>query len=309
MSNKLLFSLDHGAPIREAELAVSRASVAALAFSLWDALIYLSAEIEIIWSGKTSLWVRLTYAYMRYVPVLTLAALVSIITSVSSKVKFTPIECQTWQIFQAVVMLSLMWVVDAILIIRLYALYRRSKLILWMGIVVFVLEMSILIYGSTATIMGMIVTPGCLVVWAPPTFWACWISPLSFQTIIIVFMAINFFRTTTRQRRGHVLLRTVFRDGSWAYVLIFFITISSSFFYSGAGGRVAGTPYAWAMALYSFAGCHLQMNLHKNGGKNDPEDNEVVYPPLTSLIEMSVLEEQPPSRSQEAVASMLYGLP
>jgi len=191
-----------------------------------------------------------------------------------------------------------------------YAVYRRNKVILWIILPLYVAEIVTMMFGSVTSIIGMHVTSGCLILAAPRTYFACWLSALSFQTIVTILLAANFFLTTCRERRGHTgtILRIIFRDGSWAYALIFLVTLSNSMLYQIGRSPTAGTPYAWAMALYSFAGCHLQMNIHKN--TPSAEETASIYPPFTSHIEMrGVSIDEPVSDAPKFVTPMHFGLP
>ncbi|TCD61857.1 hypothetical protein EIP91_007826 [Steccherinum ochraceum] len=313
MSEQLLISQDYGAPLTMEDLEVGHTAVAALAFTLWDVLIELSTEIELIWSCRTSAWIRWTYIFMRYVAVVALSSIIVIITSISTNVTFTSVGCKAWQIWEMAVTLSIIWMLDAILILRLYAVYNRSKLMLWIILSLYVAEIAIMVYGSIATIDGMVVTPGCLILTSPRTFFACWLSALSFQTIVIILMAVNFFRTKFRQRSSSAILRILIRDGSWAYALIFLVTLSNSVLYNAGSKPIAGTPYAWAIALYSFAGCHLQMNLLRNKdnrGSGDSTSDDGHGPKFTSHIEMRGIScEGPRPQSTDLVGPIILASP
>ncbi|OBZ77852.1 hypothetical protein A0H81_02424 [Grifola frondosa] len=218
----------------------SYAGVAALTFLTWDVLIHLADEVKYIWHGRNG-WMKWIYLFIRHMP---------IFAQGSTGVHFNSTGCRDWIIYQAAVMEAITLAVEIVLIIRVYALYNRNKLVLTIILLLFVMEVTTMrctdyIYGLLAMLSGL-------------------------ETILFVLTLIKFFQVAHRRIGEQTLLNTFVRDGTWAFAIIFLIMLLNTLMYQLSHTPLAGICYFWALSVMSFAGSHALLNLRRHCWESEP---------------------------------------
>ncbi|KAF5372484.1 hypothetical protein D9758_005273 [Tetrapyrgos nigripes] len=145
---------------------VSRSFVASLAFLLYDILLTLDEEIELIWSGRKWSLFKFLYFYIRYVPFIlqlfviffqihplstlhpyilvkslkltsisfvqclcVYSPLLLVGTEITPLLHFTSKDCAIWEIYQGCLTIAVFAPVDFILVARIYALFHSTPLV------------------------------------------------------------------------------------------------------------------------------------------------------------------------------------
>ncbi|OCH88131.1 hypothetical protein OBBRIDRAFT_836821 [Obba rivulosa] len=184
-------------------------------------------------------------------------ALLAININGSTGLRFTPDQCRKWMTMQAVTLQIIVTTVDIILIIRVYALYNRSRALLACILVPFTGEVAAL------CCMLVVITPKlgfnaeCFVVTSPHLFVAYWITSLVFETLLFMLTLVKFI-SAFRQGWGRgQLVQQFTADGTWAYALIFTTMLVNAMLYEYVHSPLAGICFTWLLSVLSFAGSRL----------------------------------------------------
>lgn len=242
----------------ELGVQVTYATACATAWLAWDAAVHFDLEIECIWRRPRS-WVKCAYAFIRYTPILHGGALFTLDTHAH----FSNAGCKGWVYEQLIFVELLTFVVETVLVMRLYVLYNQNKWILWAIILAFVAEVTVMIVCLSVVLPQMTFSPDCLVAHAPSLFMSYWLSSLAFETFLFVLTLIKFFQSISRSRKS--ILYTFVRDGTWAFALIFVAMLLNMLMYKLNKTPLVGMGYGWAFAAMSFAGSHVLLNLRRLG--------------------------------------------
>ncbi|TCD70558.1 hypothetical protein EIP91_002904 [Steccherinum ochraceum] len=218
--------------------------VAALAFLVWDMLLNIADEVEYIWQAPSG-WVKWAYLFIRHWAILSLGVLLAQGTNTNNHLGFTDRSCYNWIIAETVISFLLFWAVEVVLSIRIYALYARSKVILY--------TVGLLFIGETVTATVTFVRTlskgkysvelGCVVTWVPPFFIAAWIALLAFQTVLFILTMVHWFRNValTKSLGRQSILYVFVRDGIWAYAVMFGKSPPLTFFRREANNATLAT--------------------------------------------------------------------
>ncbi|CAL1708700.1 unnamed protein product [Somion occarium] len=245
-----------------AAMAISRSNVAALAFLFWDMLINLSDEIEYIWRARNT-WVKWAYLYVRHFPILGIASIMVLNTGVSVAERFTPRQCTGWLVVQGCTLLSVVLLVDAILILRIYVLFARNRALLVTLVIAFAIETSSTIICSVLAVPRMTVGSECLILKAPIVYTGNWLASMGMQTILFILTCYRFYTSVDRRLGTRSILRILIRDGIWAFAFIFVVALTNVLLLRLQQSIISGICFVWAIVAFSFAGSHLRLNVVK----------------------------------------------
>lgn len=244
--------------IAEGKWATSHGAVAAVMWLLYDTCIHFDVEVECIWRRPTS-WVKFAYSFVRYIPLLHLGGVLTL----TADRDYPSSGCRGWIIDQLVVIEVLTLVVEIILVVRVYALYNRNKLVLALLSLAFVAEVSIMLMALVLVIPKQTFTPDCLVAGSPKIYIAYWLSSLIFETLLFVLTLVKFFQSAKREYGSNSILFVFVRDGTWAYAMIFLAMLLNTLLYQLVDTPLAGMGYFWAQSVMSFAGSHVLLNIRR----------------------------------------------
>ncbi|KAH7341981.1 hypothetical protein B0J17DRAFT_746068 [Rhizoctonia solani] len=202
--------------------------IASLTFVLFDHAITFDQEVERIWKSPWSL-PKVLFLFNRYTGPISLLVNTTIFTN------SPPYSvCQKWIHFEGAAGIIAKAAAEMIMIFRLYALYRGSRIML-----------VLLVLGSMCNLTTMSVLmqlglqqitiyerpgswyKGCHPVGLPNWFWGYYISPLIFETILLL---LTLYKTIghIRSKVTHTPVIQLFvRDGV-AYFGVMFCTLLSN---------------------------------------------------------------------------------
>lgn len=236
--------------------------IASLAFLLYDHVITLDQEVERIWKAPWSL-PKILFLFNRYTGPISLLVNTSIFTSEAPY----PV-CQKWIHFEGAAGIIAMASVELIMIFRLYALYRRSKTMLALMILGFWCNISAM---SVLMQLGLQRTTifqrpghwykGCHPVGLPDFFWAYYVSPLIFETILL---GLTLYKTfwQIRSRVTHTPVVKLFvRDGVAYFLVIFCTLLSNSLIWLLAPAGLLESGIGMAIAMPTVMGSRMLLNL------------------------------------------------
>jgi len=239
--------------------SVSYSEVASVAVLTWDVLIGLSDEVELVWKKQ---WTAAKGLYLlaRYLPWLFQLALLAINSDGTTGLRFTTDQCEKWQVFQGVSLQVIVTTVDIVLIMRVYALYNRSRSLLIFMSLAFAAEIGYLIHNLVMVTPQLTFNDDCFVTSSPPLFIVYWIVSLSFETLLFVLTLIKFFLAVKDGWGRRPVMKGFMTDGTWAYALIFVTMVINSALYKSVHTPLAGICFTWLLSVLSFAGSRLILN-------------------------------------------------
>ncbi|TFK89675.1 hypothetical protein K466DRAFT_597610 [Polyporus arcularius HHB13444] len=246
----------------QASQAHAHAGVASIAFVLYDILLNLGDEIELIWTAPNR-WVKWLYMGVRYVPFVVLCSLFMVATP---GIAWTPKGCIIMQVYENVAIQSLTLSIELILLSRVYAMCSQNRILLVFLSAFLVAEVGSMVAILSVTIPEFQTTNGCAVTSTPRLFSFYWILPLAFETILFVLTLYKFATSVTGPSalgRKNSIIFVLMRDGTWAYGIIFAAMLINAVFYAVETTPLAGVGFPWEIATLSFAGSHILLNTRR----------------------------------------------
>ncbi|KIP08570.1 hypothetical protein PHLGIDRAFT_377029 [Phlebiopsis gigantea 11061_1 CR5-6] len=268
--------IDKAARVR-GKLGTSYGAVSAVMWMLYDTAIHFDAEVEYIWRRPTT-WVKWAYAFVRYVPILNGGAVLAL----TADRNYSASGCRGWIIDQLVVIELVTVVVEVILVLRVYAIYNHSKVILSMIVLGFISEVALMVTTLVLVIPKQTFTPDCLVAESPRIYIVYWLSSLCYETLLFFLTFVKFFQSVKLEYERHSIMYIFVRDGTWAYAIIFAALLLNTLMYQLVHTPLAGMGYFWALSVMSFAGSHVLLNIRRLGSSPKPSSSVMPTIQLTS---------------------------
>jgi len=246
------------------------ARVSALVMLLWDHVICLDREVELVWQRS---WTKFTILYtaVRY------GAALSMTLFVAAYIWPTPSDtfCIAWaQIegYSGSLATSVIQFIQGTRVIGLYNNSRRVQLLVGTALLFSFAGMICtwalhtpfaLSYRARFEYTNLLV---CHATQPARHLWMFWISPLSYDTVICslaVYRGITMYRDDLTVTRGKKLITVIIRDSILYYVVIFCTDLAVAtvwYLYAGPGTRMhSATIFAGTVPL--LMSCHLVLNL------------------------------------------------
>ncbi|KAF8586106.1 hypothetical protein K439DRAFT_1632025 [Ramaria rubella] len=259
-------------------------TVAASAFIFWEHCITLREEIDLIWRSQWNL-INALFFVIRYITLIVRIVELVFYTNVFGLIRPTSSQCGAWIRFEAASGQILVFSVEIILIMRVFAFYGRKRRLLYGLFVLFACENIARITILGLTIPKILVVPSplppnihsaaCLVLETPSLFSNYWVPALIFDSILFLLVAVRFVQTKLQAELDspHVLVVFV-RDGAWAFTMIFASMLwgTLAFELTPIKGDIALT---WLFSVLGFCGSRLILNLRSAA-------EEIDRPPLTA---------------------------
>ncbi|KAF8881254.1 hypothetical protein BD779DRAFT_1025874 [Infundibulicybe gibba] len=263
----------------------------ALVFLAWDLVVTFGDEYEYVWKQK---WTPVKYIYLfcRYFSLAVQIINYVIIQGPISQVPVAHTICKAWFMFQSLCATSMMCSINALLMLRVYALYDRSRgVATFLAIAFFVDVISLsaqgFYLGTRASVSeASVFDQACLMKQTPS-------AVLSSSIEIVVVQGTLWGMTWWKNNRSEPWTRTpliglVMRDSAFVFVGLFailIITIPYTLLVKSVGHFL----FPWFISLLAFIACRLTMNLlqlNTPGASTQPGDLE-----LTSFIEIPLQDD------------------
>ncbi|KAI0640950.1 hypothetical protein C8Q79DRAFT_424683 [Trametes meyenii] len=207
-------------------------------------------------------WTAMTYMYIivRYVPWIVLIGLLPLSLSGSTGLEFTPGQCKAWQFVQGVLLQVSNMSVDVILVTRVYALYRKSRVLLQILVGLLLAEFSFFCYVLAVVTPRLSYDAKCYVMSNSAASLYYWIVPLLFGTILFALTMYKFIGAMLTGWGTNSVMQRFVADGTWAYTLIFLVVLVDMLVYKFAHSVLSGICYTWLIVVLSFSGSRLILN-------------------------------------------------
>ncbi|KAG8716408.1 hypothetical protein FRC11_013391 [Ceratobasidium sp. 423] len=248
--------------------------IASLTFVLFDHAITIDQEVERIWKSPWSL-PKVLFLFNRYTGPISLLVNTTIFTNSA------PYSvCQKWIHFEGAAGIIAKGAAEMIMIFRLYALYRGSKImliLLVLGSMCNLTTMSVLMQLALERIT-IFERPGswykgCHPVGLPKWFWGYYISPLIFETILLL---LTLYKTVghIRSKVTHTPVIQLFvRDGVGYFAVMFCTLLSNAIIWLLAPPGLLEAGIGFAIAVPTVTASRILLNLR--GLSGTPESSEL----------------------------------
>ncbi|KAF8878308.1 hypothetical protein BD779DRAFT_1214954 [Infundibulicybe gibba] len=256
----------------------SYSSLAALIFLAWDLVMSFGDEYEYMWKRN---WtpVKCIYLFCRYFSLVVQIVNHVVTQGPMSKVPVARTFCRTWFAFQGACTISLVFSINALLMLRVYALYDRSRRVATFLVIIFFADVISVSIQSYLCVKASVFDQACLMTDTPPTVVSCCIEMLVMQGTL-------WGMTWWKRNRNESWTRTplvslVVRDGAFIFVGTFAI-MASALPYAMFVKSLEHVAFSWFIAFLAFSACRLTINLLRLDipGAHTQDDLE-----LTTFIE------------------------
>ncbi|KAI0270410.1 hypothetical protein BC834DRAFT_967211 [Gloeopeniophorella convolvens] len=249
-------------PDPRATLDVDLSSMAALTFLVWDILITLDEEVIAIWSKPYWFYSKWLFLFVRYFAVAMQIALLFVGSRFAPRFDYAESDCVKWYVFQEAGTQLLVAAVEIILMLRVHALYDRSRRIALLLIFLFVAENLVMSVTLARAAHHARFDTGCAVVHTPRGLAAFAVAFAAFESVLCGLTLAKFAAALrTGWARAPVLRRAV-RDGTWAFALVFVtLCVNAGFFLGKHNSPRAALAFPWLLSVEAAAGARVVLGL------------------------------------------------
>ncbi|EKM49218.1 uncharacterized protein PHACADRAFT_214457 [Phanerochaete carnosa HHB-10118-sp] len=146
-----------------------------------------------------------------------------------------------------------------------FVLYKQNRVLKAFIIIAFAAEIICMMVFISFVIKGQTFTSDCLAATSPRIFIGYWLSSLVFETFLFVLTLAKCYRGNLKRRiaRRRSVMFLFLRDGTWAFALIFVAMLLNTLMYQLNTTPRAGIGYHWELAVLSFSGSHVILNIRR----------------------------------------------
>ncbi|KDR75759.1 hypothetical protein GALMADRAFT_226406 [Galerina marginata CBS 339.88] len=242
------------------------ASYAGLTFSIWEILVTLQDEVEIMWPQPRRVTiVKALYFFIRYFGLAIQINNTAVAKILQARYPVPRETCRLWLTYQALAIFLLLGAVDIILMIRVYAFYNRRR---WTGfLMIFLLFFRVGLSSASAimTVPDQKFNYECLNENVPSVVMYFFIvGEFLLQSVIL---GLTFVRHFVAVRAGWArtpLVSLLCRDGATAFTIIIAVLIGTvvyaRFEYMHDSAHFVFPTF---VAMLSCVGCRLIISMQK----------------------------------------------
>ncbi|KDR76928.1 hypothetical protein GALMADRAFT_246053 [Galerina marginata CBS 339.88] len=290
-------------PANTDEFSRKCACIAGLVFLIWDTISVFDKECAFIL--KTPLTrVKFLYLFARYFGIASQMFFVFYVTGPLSMTPVTSGTCRKWWYIQILTLIALQALIQVILVLRVYALYKKSGLVGCILTFAVLTEISLCLYFGVCAFDDLEYNAACIVTVLPRKMVrggyvrGCLITTHS----IILGFALYKYRHGLREGWADIpIISRVMRDGSSTFVAIvamFVFVLNFSFRVK----IIAHIVIPLVASFLSILACRLIINMY-DLRQSPPEAIDIE---LTSALDMSLVESR---RSLETAFGATSNIP
>ncbi|KAL4252184.1 hypothetical protein ABKN59_005504 [Abortiporus biennis] len=255
--------------------AVQAMTLAGFAALIYDHLLTLDVEIDLIWRAKKGL-VSFIFLLNRYiVPLVLIVDIYEMFALAIDSAMF----CKVWTTLQSILTIASFMAIHTIIAFRVYALYNGQRWMgrfLWVvGIIYFASSTSIVALAHVHLIPDLEPKHHQCVGSIPSFLWAAWLPSVIFETILF---GLTFFAMVGHDKRHsfNTLSIILYRDGMLYFVVVTLCSLFSMLVWAFADATLLGLARYFALAIVNIAGSRLVLNLKSYAAqtKSNPSDWE-----------------------------------
>ncbi|KAJ4498055.1 hypothetical protein C8R41DRAFT_819157 [Lentinula lateritia] len=237
---------------------------AAFFFLVWEILITLDDEVDLIWSKPRRSWIKWAFLLARYgaLSLLFAGRVIELIVTYSTMHLHTN-SLRIWFALQGLLAFSIMAGAEIVMIARVHALYNQNKWVKYGFIALMLAEVFAAFLGIGLTFPSPSFNPSMIITTTPGSFEYFSISTLVSQTVLVV-MSVARYRYM--YKRGHWegmrIIKLMLRDGTLAFVVFFLLSLLMALYHI-LQEPFAPSEYVWSISIISVTECRLILNLQK----------------------------------------------
>jgi len=268
---------------------VKYALVGAFIWLVYDYVLCLGLEIKYVWFAPWAM-PKLLYIWTRYFGLLLMALMVTTFMTSNRNPKLCVgfFNLETWG------SVWMMGTVSCILLLRIYAMYERSRRVAIFSIVIYVGQIitACAILGTQVVTMYTPPQPlsdfnvsGCITGDSPPALVTYWIARLAFDSLLLLMVG---YKMTHRYVSYNTtdLLDIMIKDNVSTFIFIFCVQSINLFTYRLAPSELAAVALPFSIATDTIMSTRLILHIREAffGPAEDAErsvDNKTI--PLTPL--------------------------
>ncbi|EAU90799.1 hypothetical protein CC1G_09276 [Coprinopsis cinerea okayama7 len=223
-------------------------------------------EVKYIWPNP---WtpVKFIYFFVRYFAVVLHITIQFLGTPPFT---FTERECYIWNVYQALASALLIASVDYILILRIFALYPRTRIVRIAVASLYAVEVITIAIGFGLSVPNLVYDEYCTVVDSPITFLVAAAAPIAFQAVLFGLTIWKFLKAVKAGWGDVPLVKLLMRDGTWAFFLLFVVFVAEALLYAFAPDAYTSVLYGWLNTAFAFCGYRILINLNYTGRNSRP---------------------------------------
>lgn len=195
--------------------------------------------------------------------------------------------CRQWIVFEGVSALILELSVEIMLILRLYALYTGNKPIARLMVILFATEGIVMLTMLGISIPRIMTSAGCVEADIPVELVAYSITSILFETFLFT-LTIRRYLQARKAGWGNIdLLAVLFRDGAWAFAVIFAVMVINTVLFALGPRTLAALGFPWLLAILGVVGPRLMLNVREINQRHAPPSSPgdmdtgfTIYDPL-----------------------------
>ncbi|KAJ7358532.1 hypothetical protein DFH08DRAFT_953664 [Mycena albidolilacea] len=267
--------------------------ICGITFLFWDHILTLGTEIRFLWNRRKFVSAY-SFFIIRYFAVASnIPGVIFLVVSIPPK-SFVVVNhsCLLWTFLYAVVILMVQWLVCVIMILRMYALYGRSKRVLGVLVVLGAICTGVAVWnaqgqhGTTITIL-----PGCHPHFSTATSYhlaAAWATLFVFDTVIFGMTIYNgWCARRCLGPRSTVSFQTIIvRDGALYFGVMVLANLANilTFIARTNTSVLPGSLATFASCISITMMMRLMLNLHEHAERGvldmHPENLEMRSEPI-----------------------------
>ncbi|THH32558.1 hypothetical protein EUX98_g1612 [Antrodiella citrinella] len=176
--------------------------------------------------------------------------------------------CTRWHAYQAAAVVALTSAVELVLVVRIYALFNRRKIIIIPILVLWLIETTGMVISMVFAVPRMQFFGPCMIAYATPVLMGYWMSALAFESILFCLTIIRFLQFTPFHRKQGTLLYVFIQDGTWVFIVTFILMLINGIaihthLHTHLHAPLSGVCYQWAVSGFSCAGSTMLLNLRR----------------------------------------------
>ncbi|EJU04367.1 hypothetical protein DACRYDRAFT_20921 [Dacryopinax primogenitus] len=232
-------------------VGVQYALVGAFVWLMYDYVLCIGLEVKYVWFAPWGL-PKLLYVWTRYLGILLMALMVW----TSSASNGNPRNCVAFFNIETWGSVWMMGTVSSILLLRIYAMYERSRKVAIFGVVISVgqviaacviLGTQLVTVYTPPTLLTQFDFSGCFVGESPPALVTYWIARLVFDSLLLVMVGYKMTHRYVSYNKTD-LLDIMIKDNVSTFIFIFCVQSVNLFTFRLAPNELASVALPFSIA-------------------------------------------------------------
>ncbi|KAJ3566636.1 hypothetical protein NP233_g6873 [Leucocoprinus birnbaumii] len=270
----------------------------AFAFTLWDFLLTLQDEVDLIWSIPSRLsLIKSLFLFCRYLNLGVQLCDIVVARLIGTGVPVSHFKCRAWLLWQAVVTQMMLNVVDLILAIRTFAFYDRDRRVGWVLATALLARIGMSTFGAVVVIPSQTFDEECNMTASTATVPIFAIIEITVQTLIIGLTFSKQFLAIQHTWIRSSITSLVYRDGM--IILLVGVLLNSEPELLNDSSHIIFPVF---IALLSSVGCRMIINMLRVAKPGLPQCEDSVpsfTAEITTVLDSIFSAESNPIHSQD----------